>query len=348
MKYLRFDVIGQSIKSLDPTEDFMSNTVDEYGVHFNFSDDWEGYGKTVVFQMASYYQSKMGVDGKIRLVPVPATGAKSYPVILVGDEATVPWEVLKIPGTLKIGVYGVSGTRKKPTIWANTVQVWPGTTTENDGETNPPSPSSYDILASILSGGHAGEYIYKKSDDDLDFGWDDAPKGEKGDKGDPGKGISSIAENVDGSFTITFSDGTRLITSSMKGEKGDKGDIGTTDYHDLENIPTINNVLVNGSMTGAELGLLDLSAFVPFTNAEIDEIWGASIVNGSYIVNGTPIDISDATATQDEICLNRTAYIATGKTTGTGDMVHTLPNVPADQDTSVIHVDDDYYVWRSE
>jgi len=57
-------------------------------------------------------------------------------------------------------------------------------------------------------------------------------------------------------------------------------------------------------------------------------------------------DVQDATATQDEICLNKTAYIATGKTTGTGDMVHTLGSVPSAQDTSIIHVNSDYYAWR--
>ena len=146
MKYLHFNVVGQSISSLDPTEDFTSGTVGEYGVQFTFSDDWDGYGKTVVFQMASYYQYKYGVDGKPRLVTVAATDAESYEQILVADEATVPWEVLTKPGTMRIGVYGTDGDNKKPTVWANTVQVWPGTTTDNELP-SPPSPSSYDILA---------------------------------------------------------------------------------------------------------------------------------------------------------------------------------------------------------
>lgn len=60
-------------------------------------------------------------------------------------------------------------------------------------------------------------------------------------------------------------------------------------------------------------------------------------------------DTSDATATQDEICLNKTAYIATGKVTGTGDMVHTVSSLPSTQDTSIVKLstNEKYYSWRS-
>ena len=60
-------------------------------------------------------------------------------------------------------------------------------------------------------------------------------------------------------------------------------------------------------------------------------------------------DTSDATATQDEICLNKTAYIATGKVIGTGDMVHTVSSLPSSQDTSIVKLSTNqkYYSWRS-
>ena len=60
----------------------------------------------------------------------------------------------------------------------------------------------------------------------------------------------------------------------------------------------------------------------------------------------TGTDVHDATATQDEICLGKTAYIATGKTTGTGDIVHAVASVPNTKDTNIVHVGNDYYAWR--
>ena len=199
-------------------------------MQFNFSDDWEEYGKTVVFQMASYYQIKTGVDGKERLVTVAAQDAVPYEQILVGNEATVPWEVLVHPGFLKIGIYGSLGDSVKPTVWAKTVQVWPGVSTDNENPA-PPTPSSYEILAGLLSGGRAGQYIYKNSDSDLDFAWNALPKGDKGDTGDqgePGVGIASVVFNADTSVTFNLDDGTSYTTDPLKGEKGDTGSKGDT------------------------------------------------------------------------------------------------------------------------
>lgn len=173
--------------------------------------------------MASYYQIKTGVDGKERLVTVAATDAEPYEQVLVENTATVPWEVVTRPGFLKIGVYGSLGDSKKPTVWAKTVQVWPGTYTENNGEPKPPSPSSYDILVGLFSGGRAGQYMYKNSDSDLDFAWNALPKGDKGDKGDPGVSVASIVENADTSITITLDDGSSFTSTPLKGDKGDQG-----------------------------------------------------------------------------------------------------------------------------
>ena len=173
--------------------------------------------------MASYYQIKTGVDGKERLVTVAATDAEPYEQVLVENTATVPWEVVTRPGFLKIGVYGSLGDSKKPTVWAKTVQVWPGTYTENNGEPKPPSPSSYDILVGLFSGGRAGQYMYKNSDSDLDFAWNALPKGDKGDQGDPGVGIASIVQNNDSSITITMDDGSTFTSAPLKGDKGDQG-----------------------------------------------------------------------------------------------------------------------------
>ena len=61
-----------------------------------------------------------------------------------------------------------------------------------------------------LRGGSTGQYLYKKSDNDFDFGWKTG---------------------------------------------GGGGGGGTSDYLDLENKPSINNVELTGNKTAAELGL---------------------------------------------------------------------------------------------
>ena len=53
-------------------------------------------------------------------------------------------------------------------------------------------------------------------------------KGDKGDKGDTGDslGIASITDNLDGTYTWEFTDGTTYVTGSLKGAKGDTGSQG--------------------------------------------------------------------------------------------------------------------------
>lgn len=69
-------------------------------------------------------------------------------------------------------------------------------------------------------------------------------RGEKGEKGDPGE-------------TGEKGDPGEKGDKGDPGEKGDKGDPGTTNYNDLENLPTMNNVEIKGALTGEDVGLID-------------------------------------------------------------------------------------------
>lgn len=52
----------------------------------------------------------------------------------------------------------------------------------------------------------------------------------------------------------------------LRGEKGEKGDAGTTDYAELSNKPSIEDVVLVGNKTFPELGLVWLN------NTEIEEM----------------------------------------------------------------------------
>ena len=83
-------------------EPVTSGSVEAYTVRLDFSPDWEGLTRTVVFQ----------------------AGQESRTVLL--DEAntcTMPWEVLVKPGILlQTGVWGARGAEEVlPTMWADSM-----------------------------------------------------------------------------------------------------------------------------------------------------------------------------------------------------------------------------------
>ena len=85
------------------------------------------------------------------------------------------------------------------------------------------------------------------------------PQGPTGSTGATGNGISSCVLNSDYTLTITFTDGTSVTTTSIRGEKGDTGERGpqgTTDYNDLINKPTIPTVPTNISSFTNDAGYL--------------------------------------------------------------------------------------------
>lgn len=97
-------------------------------------------------------------------------------------------------------------------------------------------------------------------------------KGEKGDKGDTG-------------------------LTGAKGDKGDKGDTGaagTTDYLELSNRPTLNNVMITGQLTSSDLNM--------YTKTQVDNAIADSEDSTLAIVAG---DV--------ELTINPTTYVLTAK-----------------------------------
>jgi len=94
---------------------------------------------------------------------------------------------------------------------------------------------------SALRGGNTGQYLYKKSDKDFDFGW----------------------------------------------KTGGGGGGGTSDYLDLDNKPSINNVELLGNKTAAELGLAAAADIPEVPVQSVNGKTGAVVLDATDVGAGT-------------------------------------------------------------
>lgn len=100
-------------------ESVTSGSVNVYTAAFSFSEDWEGLTKTAVFR----------------------AGERTVSVLLDDTaEASVPWEVLAVPGLrLFAGVYGARGEETAlPTVWADLGYIQTGAAPGEGAQ--PPTP----------------------------------------------------------------------------------------------------------------------------------------------------------------------------------------------------------------
>lgn len=82
----------------------LQNRKQPYEVVFDFSESWDGYAKTAIFE----------------------AGPASVILALTGNRCTIPAECLKHGSVkLKIGVYGVKGEDRKGTVWCETSMIVP-------------------------------------------------------------------------------------------------------------------------------------------------------------------------------------------------------------------------------
>lgn len=88
-------------------ETLVSGSEEEYIVEFDFIEAWAGYSKEAVFQ------TQNGLTKEL---------------VIIEDRAVIPWEVLTEPQYIILGVYGIKGTQKRPTVWSRHIYVRQGTT----------------------------------------------------------------------------------------------------------------------------------------------------------------------------------------------------------------------------
>lgn len=92
---MRLRATGQTLELVE-SERLVSGSVEIYTAAFEFDAAWDGYAKTAVFT------DDMG---------------RSAEIALTDNTCTVPWEILRAGKYIHIGIYGVNGDKRYPTIY---------------------------------------------------------------------------------------------------------------------------------------------------------------------------------------------------------------------------------------
>lgn len=252
-----------------------------------FSEDWEGLSKTVVF----------------------SAGSVTKDAVYTGVPVTIPAQVLEKPlETLYVGVYGVAadGALVIPTIRAEGPRICPGVNPAGDPGTDPEleiwaqiqsqigsleeldTEEKSSLVAAIndlsMNGGSGATFTPTVSADGV-ISWTNdkglnnpasvsimGPAGEKGQKGDTGAAGPQGPQGEKGETGAVGPQGPQ----GEKGEKGDKGDTGTpgsspvkgTDYWTAED---------QAEMVAATLGAMDR------------ETWTFTLEDGSTVEKAVPL-----------------------------------------------------------
>ena len=168
--------------------------------------------------------------------------------------------------------------------------------------------------------------------------------------GKDGKGISKIEKTATvgliDTYTITYTDGTTSTYEVKNGANG-TGEGGTSDYPSLENLPSINGVLLTGNKTTEDLRiniptntseLVNDSGFI--TGADIPTVptKTSELENDSGFVNEedvneiiSGIDIQSSSVPVEDIDANNTQI--EGKLSVEGDVV----KLTCDREYTIIH-----------
>lgn len=189
---MRLRATGQTLELVE-AERLVSGSVEIYTAAFEFDPAWDGYAKTAVFT------DDMG---------------RSAEIALTDNACTVPWEILRAGKYIHIGVYGVNGDKRYPTIYtANGLRVFEGALPANPSQ--PPSPTEYEQLLSMI-----GDTAALKTTDKSSLV---AAINEIYQAGGGGKSVTDAQVNEDGDLIITLSDGTTINAGHVVGADGAQG-----------------------------------------------------------------------------------------------------------------------------
>ena len=189
---MKLRATGQTLELVE-SERLVSGSVEIYTAAFEFDPAWDGYAKTAVFT------DDMG---------------RSAEIALTDNACTVPWEILRPGRYIHIGIYGVNGDKRYPTIYtANGLRVFEGALPANPSQ--PPSPTEYEQLLSMI-----GDTAALKTTDKSSLV---AAINEIYQAGGGGKSVTDAQVNEDGDLIITLSDGTTINAGHVVGADGVQG-----------------------------------------------------------------------------------------------------------------------------
>lgn len=189
---MRLRATGQTLELVE-SERLVSGSVEIYTAAFEFDPAWDGYAKTAVFT------DDMG---------------RSAEIALTDNACTVPWEILRPGRYIHIGIYGVNGDKRYPTIYtANGLRVFEGALPANPSQ--PPSPTEYEQLLSMI-----GDTAALKTTDKSSLV---AAINEIYQAGGGGKSVTDAQVNEDGNLIITLSDGATINAGHVVGADGAQG-----------------------------------------------------------------------------------------------------------------------------
>ena len=140
---------------LTEADRLVSGSINIYTCEFTFDGSWGGYMPTAVFE----------------------GGGKSVEMAVIDNVCQVPFELLKPNARIRVGIYGISGDKRRPTTYAEWMPVEVGTETGGAAQT-PPDPTVYEQLLQAINDGRLTGPQGPKGDT--------GDRGEKGPKGDPG------------------------------------------------------------------------------------------------------------------------------------------------------------------
>ena len=214
---MKLAVRKHDINVVEPQR-LVSGSVNLVSCRFSFDETWDGFGKTAVF----------------------ATFGGVWAVPLVADEATIPWEALEAGRRLRIGVYGVKGDVRLPTVYTEPLFVETGA--EEGQEPGEPTQSKWSqLMAAIENGLLRGEAGYTPVK-----GVDYFTKAEREELT---KEVAELVESPDGAVLYTLQE----LTAAQKTQA--RSNIGAVSMSEVTTV-------INGALGGANAALEEMDEVI--------------------------------------------------------------------------------------